>query len=256
MQTSGCRAPGAGSAIALAVLALAGCATPTAPDDLKVPAQLTCFELAAPAAYLEERGLLKYTWETRLERGPYVAEREDAGGTFYRAPPGGVSYARQDALSMPANLLTHMTYDGGVWIPRDPAGRPHLYYYFTTQAVPPVVPPEGASCAAVEVARNPTTHGVDTVAYGVAGGVGGATGGLIARGTGATGMSYGKAAGTGAAGGVIGGVLVAALINMDVGKIVQRAPDQNADFVKAIQDAAAHASPLPETPAASAAAPN
>jgi hypothetical protein len=256
MHPSRCRGLGVGGAVALAGLALGGCATPIAQEDLKVPAQLTCFELAAPASYLEERGLLKYTWETRLERGPYVAERVDANGTFYRAPPGGVSIARQDALSLPANLLTHMTYDGGVWIPHDPAGQPHLYNYFTTEAVPPVVPPAGSSCANVEVARNPNTQGVDTVAYGVAGAVGGATGGLLARGAGTTGMSYGKAAGTGAVGGAVGGVLVAALINMDVGKIVQRPPDHNVEFVRTILAAAAHAAPLPQAPAASAASPN
>ena len=47
--------------------------------------------------------------------------------------------------------------------------------------------------------------------------------------------------------------LVAALINMDVGKIVQRPPDQNAEFVRVILATAAHAAPLPEAPAASAA---
>ena len=256
MQTSGGRLCGLGGAIALAVLALGGCATPIAPEELQVPARISCFELAAPVSYVEERGLLKYMWETRLERGPYVAERVDANGTFYRAPPGGVSIARQDALSAPASSLTHMTYDGGVWIPRDPAGKPHLYNYFTTEAVSPVVPPAGSTCANVEVARDPKTHGVDAVTYGVAGAVGGATGGVAARAAGTTSMSYGKAAGTGAVGGAIGGVLVAALINMDVGKIVQRPPDQNADFVHAIQAAAAQAAPLPEAPAASAATRN
>ena len=78
------------------------------------------------------------------------------------------------------------------------------------------------------LARNPKTQGVDSVAHGVAG----------------------------AAGGAIGGVLVAALINMDVGKIVQRPPDHNAEFVRTILAAAAHAAPLPQAPAASAASPD
>ena len=252
MQTSGCRSRGVGGAIALAVLALGGCATVTAPEDLKVPTQLTCFELAAPADYLEDRGPLKVSWETRLERGPYVSEREDAEGVFYRAPPGGVMIVPQSARNPPPNTPVSGVYDGGVWIPRDPAKQPRLYSYFTTVAPTPVVPPPEASCANVQVARNPKTQGVDTIAYTVAGGVGGAVGGAAARGVGATGMSYGKAAGVGAAGGAIGGAVVAALINMDVGKIVLRQPEQNADFVRAIREAAAHAVPLHASAAASA----
>ena len=112
--------------------------------------------------------------------------------------------------------------------PRRSRKKTSLYNCFTTEAVPPVVPPAGSSCTNVEVARNPKTQGVDTVAHGVAG----------------------------AAGGAIGGVLVAALINMDVGKIVQRPPDHNAEFVRTILAAAAHAAPLPQAPAASAASPD
>jgi hypothetical protein len=149
-----------------------------------------------------------------------------------------------------------MTWDGGIWIPRDAAVLPHRYVYFTTTAVPPVVPPPESNCSNVAVLRDPATQGVSTVAYGVGGAIGGATGGVLARGAGATGVSYGRAAGTGAVGGALGGALVAALINMDVGKILQREPDTNAAFVATIRAAAVQAAPLPQAPASGAASAN
>ena len=240
--------PCAGGISLIAGVLLSGCATAVAPEDLQVPAQLTCFELATPISYSEERGLLKITWVTRLERGPYVAEREDAAGTFFRAPPGGVSFARPDSLNKPASVLTHGTHDGGIWIPRDPTVPPHLYTYFSTEAAKPVIPPPEANCSNVGVVRDPKTRGVSVVAYGVGGAAGGAMGGVMARSS-ATGMSYGQAAGVGAAGGLIGGVIVAALINMDVGKITQGPPEKDAGFVAAIRAAAARAMPLRETSA-------
>lgn len=167
-----------------------------------------------------------------------------------------MSRARPDALDKPAGLVTHMTWDGGIYIPRDPSVLPHQYVYLTTEAVGPVVPPPESNCSNVAVLRDPTTKGVSTVAYGTAGAIGGVAGGIAARTTGATGVSYGKAAGTGAVGGAIGGVLVAALINMDIGKILHRAPDTDAAFVATLRAAAAKAAPLPETPASAVASAN
>jgi hypothetical protein len=235
----------AGCVVAASALAPSANASAIAPKELAVPARLTCFDLAEPASYREVQGLLRYEWEMRLERGPYVAEREDAGGTYYRAPPGGLSRARSDVPATPPGVGSHMTWDGGLWIPRDPAVPPHQYFYFTTAAVPPVVPPPESNCSNVSVLRDPTTQGVSTITYDIDGAVTGITAGVVARSAGATGVSYGKAATTGAVGGALGGTLAAAIVNMDVGKIVPRDPDKNAEFVAKIRAAAARAVPLP-----------
>lgn len=244
----------AGGFVAASGLVPSANASAIAPQELTVPARLTCFDLAEPVSYREVQGLLRYEWEMRLERGPYVAEHEDAGGTYYRAPPGGLSRARSDVPATPPGVGSHMTWDGGIWIPHDPAVPPHQYFYFTTAAVPPVVPPPESDCSNVAVLRDPTTQGVNAITYGIDGAIGGITAGVVARSAGATGVSYGKAAATGAVGGALGGMLVAAIVNMDVGKIVPRDPDKNAQFVAKIRAAAARAAPLPlaATSAASA----
>jgi hypothetical protein len=131
--------PCAAAVAALIGLPLSGWATTVAPSSLRVPAQLTCFDLPTPISYSAQRGLANITWVTRLERGPYVSEYEDAGGTYFRAPPGGLSGARPDLMDKPAGMLTHMNYDGGIWIPRDPTVPPHRYVYFSTESVQPVV---------------------------------------------------------------------------------------------------------------------
>jgi hypothetical protein len=244
----------AGCVVATSGLAPSANASAIAPQELAVPSRLTCFDLSEPVSFREVRGLLRYEWEVRLERGPYIAEREDAGGTYYRAPPGGLSRARSDAPATPPGVGSHMTWDGGVWIPRDPAVPPHQYFYFTTAAVPPVVPPPESNCSNVEVLRDPSSNGVSAITYGIDGAVAGITAGVVARSAGATGASYGKAATTGAVGGALGGALVAAIVNMDVGKIVPTDPDTNAEFVAKIRAAAALAAPLPVA-AASAGSP-
>jgi hypothetical protein len=240
-----------GCFVLASALAPSANASAIAPQDLAVPARLTCFDLMEPVSFREVRGLLRYEWEVRLERGPYVAEREDAEGTYYRAPPGGLSRARSDAPATPPGVGSHMTWDGGIWIPRDPAAPPHQYFYFTTAAVPPIVPPSESNCSNVAVLRDPTTQGVSEITYGIDGAIAGVTAGVVARSVGATGVSYGKAATTGAVGGALGGALVAALVNMDVGKIVPTDPDTNAEFVAKIRAAAARAAPLPMAAAAS-----
>lgn len=241
-----------GAAIAFLMIVLTGCASPVAPNDLKVPTTRTCFELPVAAAYLEERGLLKYVWETRVERGPYVAEREDAAGTYFRGPQGGVSYARQDALNQPPGLMSHITYNGGIWVPRDPAGTPRLYTYFTTQAVPPVVPPSTATCATVQLVRDPKDQGFGVITYDTVGVDVGLASSFAMQNAGTVHMSTGQAAGVGVAGGLIGGVIVSSMINNDLGKIILQPAEKNVAFNDSLRAAAARIAPLPASPAASA----
>lgn len=240
------------TAVALAAVLATGCASSVAPTALQRPQQPTCFELATPVAYLKTQGLLKWVWETRLERGPYVAEREDAQGTYFRGPPGGVSYARPDQLNEKSSLFTHITYDGGIWVPRDAAGTPRIYTYFTTQAVPPVVPPATATCATVQLTRDAREQGIDAIGYGATVETG-VTQALAAQTAGTMKVSTGQAAGAGAAGGVIGGLIVASIINSDVGKIQLQEPEKNAEFNEVLRAAAAKAVPLPAASTSSSA---
>lgn len=202
---------------------------PVNPDELRVPAMLTCIDLPAPMSFRAERGLMKVTWEWRLERGPYVSEREDAEGTFYRAPPGGAFAGRPDSLDKPSGPLTHRTSDGGFWIPRDPNAAPKLYAYFTTEDAVKVVPTENENCSSITVVKDPATSKVSTVSFAVAGAIGGAAGQATGR---AINPNTALTAGQGIAGGALGGAIVAALINSGVGKIVYKPIDDPAFAAK------------------------
>ena len=64
----------------------------------------------------------------RLERGPYLAEKQDSQGTYYRAPPGGIFVSNSD--SGPSH---GMAYDGGFYVPRN-GTRPVMIYYYYSEA--------------------------------------------------------------------------------------------------------------------------
>ncbi|MDB5815977.1 MAG: hypothetical protein JWM03_890 [Rhodocyclales bacterium] len=196
---------------------LSGCATTHKPEELRVPEPMTCIYLQTPMSFFVNRGLFNVVMETRLERGPYIAEREDTEGTFYRAPPGGFSgwpYSIQSADIKSAR-------DGGFWIPHDRQKTPRLYSYFSTAAVPPSVPSENINCSSFAQIKDPLTSKLNLTEITAEGAVGGAIGGVIGRSMNPhSGMSYGQAAGVGAVGGALGMAIVGAIINADVGKII------------------------------------
>lgn len=138
---------------------LTGCATTHKPEELRVPDSMTCIYLQTPMSFFVNRGLFNLVMETRLERGPYIAEREDAEGTFYRAPPGGFSgwpYSLQSADAKNAR-------DGGFWIPHDRQTTPRLYSYFSTAAVPPSVPPDDINCSSFAQIKDPLTSKLNLI---------------------------------------------------------------------------------------------
>ena len=104
----------------LPCLLVVGCANLKPPEDLAAPRTITCVNLENPTSYAVERGLLNIVWETTLARGPYISEKDDGIGTYYRGPPGAVSIARPEMADRPASVATHMSYDGGFWVPHDP----------------------------------------------------------------------------------------------------------------------------------------
>lgn len=194
----------------LAVGLLSGCGT--APEDLAMPMQMSCVYLSEPMSQTGEYGLANITWETRLEKGPYVSERQDENGTYYRAPAGGLR------TSSPG-IKTVNTRDGGFYIPRNPNEPPKIYEYFSVENAPVEIPPEGVNCSNVGYIREPSTSKISVVSLAASGAIGGAAGGVIGRAAVGGGMSYGHAAGAGAAGGLIAGILIAEIINADVGNI-------------------------------------
>lgn len=207
---------------ALSVTLLSACATPIKPEDLQTPQELTCINLKEPLAITDLYGPFDIQWTTEFEKGPYWSEKVDSKGTYYRAPPGGVSVMGKDGVAFPGQPTT---LDGGFYVPNDTNDPVRLYAYFSTEAAPAQAFPSETDCSKFGYVSDPSTSKVSIVSFAVGGAIGGATGGLIARSISSSGkMSYGQAAGTGAAGGLIGGLIIASIINSGVGKIVPVQP--------------------------------
>lgn len=235
------------SAAAMMVLVSGACPATAASNDLRPPAQVSCIHLPVALSTTEAKGLFKVVWTTRLERGPYISEREDAEGTYYRAPPGGIHVSQpnpKDKLAAPVNAYTS---DGGIFVPRDAAAPARLYHYLQNEAAPVTVPPDGADCSSTTVVRDPATKGVSVAAYAAAFGAAGAAGGYAAREAAPnSSVSHGRAAGIGAAGGLISGVIVGAMINMEVGKLAPLKVKLEPQFSEELNKAARAAVPIKE----------
>lgn len=192
---------------------LSGCASAplVKPDDLAAPAQLSCIYFAEPAVGSAKYGLLDIVWEQRLERGPYISEKEDAQGTYFRGPQGAVRFDRPGVSA--GDQLSHAVRDGGIFVPKDPNVAPSLYVYVAVENAVPQAPAPGVDCSNVVAVRDPVTHKVSVAAAAAAGGLGGAAGRAAVHNAP---VSYGQAA----VGGAIAGAIVAGFINMDLGKIV------------------------------------
>lgn len=224
---------------------LAGCATPIKPQDLATPSHPTCINLSQRLESVGEYGLFKVDWEMYLERGPYLSEKEDTEGTYYRAPPGGIYVGQPDLRDRPASVATHMNYDGGFFIPRDPSKPPRLYNYYSPLSAPVVIPPEGANCSNAGYIPDPSGEKVSVMGFMFGGALGGAAGRAA---VGSSGVSYGQAA----AGGAIAGAITAALINMDVGKIVPGIEIKDQSFLAKLRELHSQAVPLERLPSTTA----
>lgn len=212
---------------------ISGCATVIKPTDLAMPESSTCVYLPEAISSTGKFGV-GFTWTSKLERGPYVSEYMDEGGTYYRAPQGGYSVIGEKGEGFPG---LGRTMDGGIYLPKDASMAPTIYRYSSVGDVPAVVPPQDADCGTAVLIRDPVSAKVDVMSFAVEGTVGGAVGGVIGRSvTPKSSLSYGQAASTGAAGGLIGGVLIATLINAEVGKIVRAPVIQDAVFLEKLKD--------------------
>jgi hypothetical protein len=224
----------------LPILVLSGCAPGVKPDKLSAPQVVTCLDVKQPLSFTTTHGLFNFPWETRLDRGVYISEKEDARGTYYRAPPGGITVGRTDRKDSPAGPATYMTYDGGIFIPHDPTVAPTLYKYFSTGPALVQAQPANVDCSTVVYIRDPSTQKIDIALLAVGTGIGAATGSAIGHSMHPNvHMSYGQAAGVGLVGGVLGGLIAGAIINSEVGEI-QSGPEIDSQMEEKIKVLAAH----------------
>lgn len=232
------------SVAAAALLMLSGCASGLIkPAELSVPTQLSCIYVAEDLAHTDVKGLLKITWDTRLARGPYISERESAEGTYYRGSPGVFSVSNPEMVNKPAGLFTHMTYDGGIFVPRDPAAAPQVYTYVANEPTAAVPYPATANCDNTNVVRDPVTKLINVTQF--AAGMGAAT--LVATGAGPSGYNR-KAMVGGAVAGAATGFIIASMINYDVGKIVHHPASTNVEFNEKLGKAAHTVAPIAAAP--------
>lgn len=134
-------------------------------SGLKAPDQLSCIHLPAALSGIETKGLFKVESETRLERGPYISEGEDAEGTYFRAPAGGVYLG--PPKDKPAKGAWQLNRDGGIFVPRDPSAPPQLYSYVNDDrtSAATVVPPATSDCSNTRFVRDPVTKAVKAAEY-------------------------------------------------------------------------------------------
>jgi hypothetical protein len=154
------------SAAGLALLlSFSGTPAMAGSSGLHAPAQLSCIHLPAALSGIETKGLFKVESETRLERGPYISEGEDAEGIYFRAPLGGVYLG--PPKDKPAKGAWQLNRDGGIFVPRDPSAPPQLYSYVADNGISAatVVPPAMADCSNTRFVRDPVTKAVKAAKY-------------------------------------------------------------------------------------------
>ncbi len=133
----------------VAVLALSGCDTLVTQDELHRPAVADSLTIPADVYYTFQADKpVGERYYTGLHAGRYVAEWEDARGTYYRGPDYAVVWA--DA----PQLHTHSVAQGGLFIAKgDAQPRYAIYRYLGTEGTQarggvPGEPPLAPSAAA------------------------------------------------------------------------------------------------------------
>jgi hypothetical protein len=225
-------------AAALALLLSTGGANSA---ELQVPSQVSCIHLPAALSGIETKGLFKVETETRLERGPYISEREDAEGTYFRAPPGGVYLG--PPKDKPAKGAWQLNRDGGIFVPRDPSAPPQLYSYVSDvgASAATLVPPAAADCSNTSYVRDPVTKAVSVAGYP---GEGVTQTDAKKVGTGGGGLVLGNVPGS-VLGGVAGSVLGDFLEGKgDMGKIAKLPQSKNPEFNAKLSQLARTAVPI------------
>lgn len=220
-------------------------ATTVRADKLPPPKNMACLQVKQPIAYSLTRGLLHIPYDIQLGRGAYVSEREDANGVYYRAPEGAITERRTD-VKEDSRAGRSITFDGGMYVPNDPAIAPTLYKYYATDSVVTQSVPDNTDCSMLAYAVDPNTQKVSVVATAIATGFGAAAGVVSGRFIHPHAhTSYGQAAGAGLAGGLIAGVIIAAIENSKVGEILP-GPELDSQTSEKIKMLAANKAPVAE----------
>lgn len=236
---------------AIAILLSAACTTgcATNPERLQEPPEVTCIHVKEPLLVTGHYGLFKQPVTTRLDRGPYWSEKMDERGTYYRAPPGGVSINAYDGNGLPYPG-TYM--DGGFYVPNSPTEPITIYKYASASEADVDFDILETDCSTAGYIKDPVTSKVSFASFAASGALGGATGGIISRSmVQGSSMSYGESAGVGIVGGAVAGLVLAALINAEVGKINPGLPIQDAQFMDRLRALAATKVPIREVPLSS-----
>ncbi|MBM7129004.1 hypothetical protein [Dyella mobilis] len=166
------------------------------------------------------RGLLHIPWDTEITPGAYISEYEDANGVYYRAPEGALTERRTDEKETSRAGRT-LTFDGGIYVPNDPATAPTLYEYYATMSLRPDSAPSDTDCSTLTYTVDPNTQKVSVMRTGVAFGAGAAIGMTTGRFVHPhVHTSYGQAAGVGLAGGLIAGLIIGAIEKSKEGEIL------------------------------------
>ncbi|MFC4525117.1 hypothetical protein ISN76_02615 [Dyella halodurans] len=189
-------------------------------DKLPAPKNMTCLQMKQDISYTIKRGLLHIPWDYEVGRGAYISEHEDDHGVYYRAPSGAITLRRAD-LKESSTGGRRSTFEGGIYVPNDPAVAPTLYEYYGTFSGSTRSAPDKTDCSTLSYSVDPATHKVNVWAMGAATGIGAATGMAIHP---QVHTSYGQAAGAGLVGGLIGGLIIGAIENSKAGEIVAGPP--------------------------------
>jgi hypothetical protein len=134
--------------IVLAVLGIAGLAGCASTNPLEGMSSI-----ATPRTVVFDRAIsgteIKWKTEYILSSGRYEAVQENAKGTLFRGPQYGLIYN---------HLHGYMLRSGGLWVPRDPQGKPYIYGYFSQDVASY---PDLSSALAAQASRQTALAGPD-----------------------------------------------------------------------------------------------
>lgn len=145
-------------------------------------------------------------WNSYVDVGLYVSEREDELGTYYRGPGGALYVGSESAPGL------SKTYDGGIWVPKNQDQLPRIYVYVRVGPAPVAPPTTDLNCMNAAIVKDASTNNVSVVSVASAGAAGALAGRASVPGSS---LSYGAAG----AGGAIGAGIVALLINAEQGNL-------------------------------------
>lgn len=193
-------------------------------NKLPLPKSMTCLALKQPISYTTTTGMFHIGWDIALGSGAYVSEREDAQGTYYRAPPGAMTQQRVKKKTH-ATVGRPVAFVGGIYVPHDAGAPPRLYAYYGSYGAPQEHPRADADCSTLTYAIDPQTHSVNVWGTAVATGIGAGMGMAMSRSFHPhVQASYGQAVGVGLIGGLIGGLIVGAIEKSKADEIIPGPP--------------------------------